>query len=95
MQQLHFSFNCGTGPAILNSSATYNDNVWHTVAFNRDRQNGTLVVDGEVVAEGMSPGNTQVISKFLCSVQLLLLVDKLPTLVKLVPKKNLKILWKA
>jgi hypothetical protein len=27
--------------------------------FNRDRQNGTLVVDDLVVAEGSSPGNTQ------------------------------------
>jgi Laminin G domain len=44
----------------LVSSASYNDNVWHTAAFNRDRQNGTLIVDGVAVAEGSSPGNTQV-----------------------------------
>lgn len=30
--------------------------------FNRDRQNGTLVVDDLVVAEGSSPGNTQTIN---------------------------------
>lgn len=30
--------------------------------FNRDRQNGTLVVDDVVVAEGSSPGNTQTIN---------------------------------
>jgi hypothetical protein len=30
--------------------------------FNRDRQNGTLVVDDLVVAEGSSPGNAQSIN---------------------------------
>ena len=62
MKQLHFSFNCGTGPAFLVSPETYNDNQWHSVMFNRDRQNGTLVVDDVVVAEGSSPGNTQTIN---------------------------------
>ena len=62
LSQLHFSFNCGTGPALLVSPGTYNDDQWHTVMFNRDRQNGTLLVDDYVVAEGSSPGNTQTIN---------------------------------
>lgn len=60
--QLHFSFNCGTGPALLVSTEAYHDDQWHAVMFNRDRQNGTLVVDDVVVAEGSSPGNTQTIN---------------------------------
>lgn len=47
---------------MLISPEPYNDDQWHTVMFNRDRQNGTLVVDDVVVAEGSSPGNTQTIN---------------------------------
>ena len=46
---------------MLNGSATYTDDKWHTVAFHRDRKNGTLYVDDVLIAEGSSDGPTQAI----------------------------------
>ncbi len=43
------------------SLETYNDNQWHIVKFNRDRQNATLFVDAKLVDVGSSPGIAQTI----------------------------------
>ncbi|KAK3796923.1 hypothetical protein RRG08_032228 [Elysia crispata] len=57
--RLTFSFNCGTGPAIMKSPKPYNDGNWHTAKFSRIGQKGILEIDGEQVARGKSQGTTK------------------------------------
>ncbi|KAK2708492.1 hypothetical protein QYM36_014189 [Artemia franciscana] len=60
--KIHYSFNCGSGAGHLASPLDYADGDWHMVTFSREAQNGTLIVDGDLVAEGMSRGNTRSIN---------------------------------
>ncbi|ODM92461.1 Laminin subunit alpha-4 [Orchesella cincta] len=55
---LHFGFDSGSGPAILNSSRLYNDSEWHSASFTRYKTQGELTIDGVVVATGNSSGST-------------------------------------
>jgi hypothetical protein len=55
---LHFAFDSGSGPAVLNSTVTFNDSNWHTASFSRYRTQGILTVDGNTVATGNSSGST-------------------------------------
>jgi len=55
---LHFAFDSGSGPAVLNSTVMYNDSQWHAASFSRYRTQGTLMVDDNIVATGNSSGST-------------------------------------
>jgi len=57
--QVHYSFNCGSGSSLIESERTYNDGQWHSVVFSRQHINGTLIIDNEIVGEGLSKGATK------------------------------------
>nr|CAD7453810.1 unnamed protein product [Timema tahoe] len=57
--QVHYSFNCGSGPMRLMSPGKYNDGQWHTVVFFRNHTLGKLTIDNLLVAEGTSKGSTK------------------------------------
>lgn len=59
---MHYSFNCGSGAALLVSKDAYNDNAWHTVLFTRKDVTGQLVIDESIVADGDSAGNTKTLN---------------------------------
>ncbi|XP_076046327.1 laminin subunit alpha isoform X4 [Oratosquilla oratoria] len=56
-----FGFNPGTGAAVMRSRRSYNDGQWHNIILERKEQNGRLLVDGNVVAEASSKGNSKYI----------------------------------
>ncbi|XP_078680702.1 laminin subunit alpha-5-like isoform X1 [Branchiostoma floridae x Branchiostoma belcheri] len=58
---LIYMFNCGTGKLKLKSRTKFNDGQWHRVEFSRELQRGTLTVDGLLLKEGQSPGNSSFI----------------------------------
>ncbi|XP_026292152.1 laminin subunit alpha [Frankliniella occidentalis] len=60
--KVHYSFNCGSGAALLVSKDAYNDNEWHTVLFARHGVNGTLSIDEVIVATGSSVGLTKTLN---------------------------------
>jgi laminin alpha 3/5 len=60
--KLVFSFNCGSGPAVLTSANTFNDGQWHSVAFWRRQWRGRLYVDGASEAEDRAKGNARSIN---------------------------------
>lgn len=60
--KVHYSFNCGSGAALLDSRNAYNDNEWHTVVFSRTEMEGKLIIDEELVASGSSLGNTKTLN---------------------------------
>ncbi|XP_063440155.1 laminin-like protein epi-1 isoform X2 [Mytilus trossulus] len=47
-----FSFDCGTGEAVIASPQTYNDGQWHTVKFMRNLKQGAMEIDGQRIIEG-------------------------------------------
>ena len=51
---LFFSFNCGTGAAIITSNQTITLNEWHSVLIGRDGRHGYMSVDNQGVHRGMS-----------------------------------------
>ncbi|KAF5306067.1 hypothetical protein FQA39_LY09045 [Lamprigera yunnana] len=53
-----YSFNGGSGPAVLRSDNVYNDGNWHHVNISRAGSEGRLIVDDQVVIEGRTPKNT-------------------------------------
>ncbi|XP_072023785.1 LOW QUALITY PROTEIN: pikachurin-like [Amphiura filiformis] len=53
---VEFSFNCGTGPAIIRSNKTVTLNEWHSVMIGRDGRHGYMSVDNQGVNRGMSKG---------------------------------------
>jgi laminin alpha 3/5 len=57
--QVHYGFNCGSGPSLIVSDRTYNDGHWHSVVFSRQHINGSLIIDGETVGQGSSKGSTK------------------------------------
>ncbi|CAH1775058.1 unnamed protein product, partial [Owenia fusiformis] len=57
-----FAFNCGSGPAVIESEDTYNDGEWHKVRIERDQRRGFLYVDDKKVAEGASQGRSRSIN---------------------------------
>ncbi|XP_046389625.1 laminin subunit alpha [Ischnura elegans] len=59
---LFYSFNCGSGPALITSEESYNDGQWHSVTFSRLHTQGKLSVDHAEVGEGSSKGNTKALN---------------------------------
>ncbi|XP_059144332.1 laminin subunit alpha-like [Physella acuta] len=53
---VYFGFNCGSGTAKVKSPIQYNDAQWHKVVAERNRNIGTLFIDGNQVASGRSGG---------------------------------------
>ena len=56
-----FSFDCGTGEAVISSSKNYNDGQWHSVKFVRNLKQGALEIDGEKImdGDGLSSGSAR------------------------------------
>ncbi|XP_008557031.1 laminin subunit alpha [Microplitis demolitor] len=55
--RVHYSFDCGTGPAWLKSEIKINDNQWHTIVFKRSGNFGELIVDENLAVAEHSQGN--------------------------------------
>lgn len=60
--KIRYIFNCGTGPAILESDQIYNDGLWHKIEFTRNQNEGLLNIDGQKVAEGKSNGSSKALN---------------------------------
>lgn len=54
--QITYSFNCGTGNAVIPAQKNYNDGTWHRVVFSRSGKDGRLVIDDDEQALGSSIG---------------------------------------
>ena len=56
-------FDAGSGPVAIrpNTTLTFSDGQWHTVAVSQVGQQGTIVVDGAYVGVGQSPGTDRVL----------------------------------
>jgi dystroglycan 1 len=54
---LVFQFDTGSGPAILRSHRPIAVNEWTTVVAERSRQDGSLIVNGDVAVKGQAPSN--------------------------------------
>ncbi|KAB0790802.1 hypothetical protein PPYR_15312 [Photinus pyralis] len=59
-----YSFNGGTGAAVLRSDGTYNDGEWHHVNISRIGPEGKLIIDDQVVIEGRTPKNISTIQLY-------------------------------
>ncbi|KAK6179097.1 hypothetical protein SNE40_011531 [Patella caerulea] len=57
-----YTFNCGSGSAVIRSAKKYNDGQWHQVLFERRMKRGTLTIDGQEVISGESKGGTRSIN---------------------------------
>lgn len=62
--QIYFSFNCGSGPALMSSDKLVTDGEWHTVEITRQQLSGKLKIDGQIVAEGESQGTSKTLNIF-------------------------------
>ena len=51
-----FSFNLGSGPAVITSTSQLSLGEWHTIEVSRNRYNGNLMVDGAPMVLGSSQG---------------------------------------
>ncbi|KOC61553.1 Laminin subunit alpha [Habropoda laboriosa] len=60
--KIHYTFNCGSGPAQLVEEMKINDNQWHFVTFKRQGTYGELIVDENPPVGGFSPGPTETMS---------------------------------
>lgn len=60
--RVHYTFDCGSGPALLKSNVKINDNQWHTVVFKRTDNLGKLIVDENEVISGYSQGDSTTIN---------------------------------
>jgi laminin alpha 3/5 len=57
--KVHYSWDCGSGRAIIVSNSNYSDGQWHKVTFSRKGRNGILRIDdGREDYMGASAGNT-------------------------------------
>ncbi|KAL7292410.1 hypothetical protein TKK_0013999 [Trichogramma kaykai] len=59
---VHFTFDCGSGPAELISEQKINDNHWHAIYFKREGTRGELIVDQNEPVTQYSQGTTKSIS---------------------------------
>ncbi|XP_064094479.1 laminin subunit alpha-like isoform X2 [Macrobrachium nipponense] len=59
--KLVFSFNPGTGAALMRGIQPVNDGQWHTVVVERRGDYGVLYVDGYLVSNGTSKGESKFI----------------------------------
>lgn len=60
--KVRYIFNCGSGPGILETDNKFNDGEWHQVEFSRNQNEGKLVIDGKLTAEGKSDGHSKTLS---------------------------------
>jgi len=60
--ELVYSFNSGSGAAVIPSTKTFNDGKWHRAVFWREQKNGRLTVDDQAVYSGVSLGTTRSIN---------------------------------
>ncbi|XP_053982835.1 basement membrane-specific heparan sulfate proteoglycan core protein-like isoform X1 [Hylaeus volcanicus] len=54
-----FSFNLGSGPTVIQADKPVSLSEWHTVKLQRDRKEGTMLVDGEGPYKGTATGRKQ------------------------------------
>ncbi|XP_032219807.2 pikachurin [Nematostella vectensis] len=59
---VEFIFDCGSGPAVIRSSAPIMADIWHTIVISRDGRTGGLSLDGGPPVVGTSPGRMSLIS---------------------------------
>jgi hypothetical protein len=59
---VHYTYDCGSGPALLVSEKKINDQQWHTVYFKRVGVEGELIVDDQPPIYAKSQGTTVTIS---------------------------------
>ena len=57
--QLVYGWNCGSGPAFIETEENYADGEWHYVQFTRNGDRGRLYVDRVDVGEQRSIGQTK------------------------------------
>ena len=56
--QLVFSFNTGSGAAVMRTEHFFNDGEWHNAVMERQGEEGKLYVDGFLLAHGNSRGES-------------------------------------
>ncbi|XP_017764583.1 PREDICTED: basement membrane-specific heparan sulfate proteoglycan core protein-like isoform X4 [Eufriesea mexicana] len=54
-----FSFDLGSGPAVIRSEKPVALGEWHTIRLQRNRKEGTMLVDGEGPYKGIAAGRRQ------------------------------------
>ncbi|XP_029051246.2 basement membrane-specific heparan sulfate proteoglycan core protein isoform X2 [Osmia bicornis bicornis] len=54
-----FSFDLGSGPTIIRSEKSVTLSEWHTIKLQRNRKEGTMLVDGEGPYKGVAAGRKQ------------------------------------
>ncbi|XP_017794098.1 PREDICTED: basement membrane-specific heparan sulfate proteoglycan core protein isoform X2 [Habropoda laboriosa] len=54
-----FSFDLGSGPAIIRAEKPVTLSEWHTIKLQRNRKEGTMLVDGEGPYKGIAAGRKQ------------------------------------
>ncbi|XP_026667400.1 basement membrane-specific heparan sulfate proteoglycan core protein-like [Ceratina calcarata] len=54
-----FSFDLGSGPAVIRADKPVTLGEWHTVKLQRNRKEGTMLVDGEGPYKGIAAGRKQ------------------------------------
>ncbi|XP_076237238.1 basement membrane-specific heparan sulfate proteoglycan core protein-like isoform X3 [Calliopsis andreniformis] len=54
-----FSFDLGSGPAIIRADRPISLSEWHTIKIQRNRKEGTMLVDGEGPYKGITAGRRQ------------------------------------
>lgn len=59
--QLHYQFDCGSGPAEIIGRNSVNNNQWHTVTFKRENNTGELIVDDDPPVHGNSIGDAKLV----------------------------------
>lgn len=60
--QVHYGFNCGSGPALLQSERVINDGEWHSIRFKRNKIEGELYIDQDPAVTGESSGSATTIN---------------------------------
>ncbi|XP_031783644.1 laminin subunit alpha [Nasonia vitripennis] len=55
---IHYTYDCGSGPAVIISDKKINDQQWHTIIFKRDGVNGELIVDDDAPIFGRAEGTS-------------------------------------
>ncbi|XP_034185293.1 terribly reduced optic lobes isoform X7 [Osmia lignaria lignaria] len=54
-----FSFDLGSGPTIIRAEKSVTLSEWHTIKLQRNRKEGTMLVDGEGPFKGVAAGRKQ------------------------------------
>ncbi|XP_076180736.1 terribly reduced optic lobes isoform X6 [Ptiloglossa arizonensis] len=54
-----FSFDLGSGPTVIHADKPVSMSEWHTIKLQRNRKEGTMLVDGEGPYKGVATGRKQ------------------------------------